>query len=231
MSRFLVVESLLLAALLSLAAYVFWESLGATLGLDTLWRGQLETQESGTWGISPLMVLIAGICCIPIILYWLLQCMGMATRSFWMVTLAVLLLHGPAVLAHNQLDWASFWRGPSSSPELSQMTVGVLFLLSLVLLVTLQRVAELRRLRGRLNGLGLESGEQGRFIASEILALVGLVASSIFVTAVLVTVAATLTRLDDLLVHSPWTVLTIGAAALLMVTAFLHLWLRTRPED
>ena len=86
----------------------------------------------------------------------------MTTLSFWLLTLAVLLPQGPAVLAHNRLDWASFWRGPSSSPELSQITVGALFLLSLVLLVTLHRIAELRRLRGRLGALRLESGGTGQ---------------------------------------------------------------------
>ena len=230
MVRFLAVESLLLGFLLSLAGYVFWQSLGATMGLDTLWRDQLEAQVPGTRGISPLVV-IAGVCCLPIILYWLLQWLGMTTRSFWLVTLTVLLLQGPAVLAHNQLDWASFWRGPSSSPELSQMTVGALFLLSLVLLVTLHRVAELRRLRGRLGAMRLESGEQGNVIASEILALVGLVGLSLFVTAMLLSAAAALARMNNLLAHSPWTVLTIGAAALLMLTGSLHLWLRTRQED
>ena len=231
MVRFLAVESLLLGCLLSLAGYVFWESLGATLGLDTLWRSRLEAQGPGTWGISPLMVVIAGVCCLPIILYWLLQWLGMTTRSFWLVTLAVLLLQGPAVLAHNRLDWASFWRGPSSSPELSQITVGALFLLSLVLLVTLHRIAELRRLRGRLRTLSLESGEQGKVIASEILALAGLVGFSLFVTAMLLSAAAALARMNNLLAHSPWTVLTIGTTALLMMTGFLHLWLRTRQED
>ena len=231
MVRFLVVESLLLGCLLSFACYVFWESLGATMGLDTLWRDRLEAQEPGTWGIPLLMVVIASVYCLPIIFYWLLQWLGMTTLSFWLVTLAVLLPQGPAVLAHNRLDWASFWRGSSSAPELSQMTVGVLFLLSLVLLVTLHRTAELRRLRGRLRSLRLESGEQSRVIASEVLTLVGLVGFSLFATAVLLSVAAAFSRMNNLLIHSPWTVLTIGAAALLMLTGFLHLWLRTRQED
>ena len=230
MVRFLVVESLLLGCLLSLAGYVFWESSGRDPGLDTFWRGQAEALGPGASGIPPLMV-IAGICCLPIIFYWLLQWLRMNTLSFWMVTLAALLLQGPAVLAHNQLDWASFWGGPSSSPELSQITVGALFLLSLVLLVTLQRVAELRRLRGELRTLRLESGEQGNVLASEVLALVGLVGSSLVVTAVLLSTASALARMNNLLAHSPWTVLTIGAAALLMLTGSLHLWLRTRQED
>ena len=227
MSRFLVVESLLLASLLSLAGYVFWESLGP----DTLWRDQSQAQELGLLGLPPFVTVVAGVCCLSVVLYWLFQWLRMTTLSFWMVTLAVFLPQGPAVLAHNHLDWASFLGGPTSSTELSQVAVGTLFLMSLALLATLQRVSELRRLAGRLNTLGLESGEQGKFIASEILTLVGLVGFSMFATAVLVTVAATLTRLNNLLVHSPWTILTTGAAALLMVTAFLHLWLRTRQKD
>ena len=231
MVRFIAVESLLLGCLLSLAGYVFWRSLGTTPGLGTIMSDQLDAPGPGALEISPLMVVIAGICCLPIIFYWLLQWLRMNTLSFWMVTLAALLLQGPAVLAHNQLDWASFWRGSSSSPELSQITVGALFLLSLVLLVTLQRVAELRRLRGELRTLRLESGEQGEIIVSEILALVGLVGSSLVVTAVLLSAASVLARMNNLLAHSPWTVLTIGAAALLMLTGSLHLWMRTRQED
>lgn len=231
MVRFIAVESLLLGCLLSLAGYVFWRSLGATPGLGTIWSDQLEALGTGALGISPLMVVLAGIFCLPIVFYWLLQWLRMNIFSFWMVTLAALLLQGPAVLAHNQLDWASFWGGSSSSPELSQVTVGALFLLSLVLLVTLQRVTELRRLRGELRTLRLESGEQGKVIASEILALIGLVASSLVLTAMLLSAASALARMDYLLAHSPWTVLTIGAAALVMVTAFLHLWMRTRQQQ
>ena len=230
MVRFLAVESLLLGCLLSLAGYVFWESSGRDPGLDTFWRGQVGVQGPGALGTSPLVV-IAGICCLPIIFYWLLQWLRMTTLSFWMVTLAALLLQGPAALAHNQLDWASFWSGPSSSPEVSQFTVGALFLLSLVLLVTLQRVAELRRLRGELRTLRLESGEQGNVLANEILALVGLVGFSLAVTAMLLSAASALARMNNLLAHSPWTVLTIGAAAVLMLTGSLRLWLRTRQED
>ena len=229
--RFIAVESLLLGCLLSLAGYVFWRSLGVAPGWGTIWSDQLEALGPGALGISPLTVVIAGICCLPIIFYWLLQWLRMTTLSFWIVTLAVLLPQGPAVLAHNQLDWASLWRSTSSSPEVSQITVGALFLISLVLLVTLQRVAELRRLRGGLRDLHLESGEQGKVIVSEILALIGLVASSLVLTAILLSAASALARMDYLLAHSPWTVLTIGTAALVMVTAFLHLWMRTRQQQ
>ena len=227
MSRFLVVESLLVASLLSLAGYVFWQSLGA----ETLWSDQQQVQELGLWGLPPFVTVVVGICCLSVVLYWLFQWRRMTTLSFWMVALAVFLPQGPAVLAHNHLDWASFSGEPSSSPELPQVTVGALFLLSLALLATLNRVSELRRLTGTLRTLRLDGGDRGTFIASEILTLIGLVGLSLFVTAVLVTVAATLTRFSNLLVQSPWTVLTVGAAALIMMTGFLHLWLRARQED
>ena len=227
MSRFLVVESLLVASLLSLAGYVFWQS----LGVETLWSDQQQVQELGLWGLPPFVTVVVGICCLSVVLYWLFQWRRMTTLSFWMVALAVFLPQGPAVLAHNHLDWASFLGEPSSSPELPQVTVGVLFLLSLALLATLNRVSELRRLTGTLRTLRLDGGEQGTFIASEILTLIGLVGLSLFVTAMLLSAAAALARMNNLLAHSPWTVLTIGAAALLMVTAFLHLWLRTRHEN
>ena len=177
------------------------------------------------------MTVVVGICCLSVVLYWLFQWRRMTTLSFWMVALAAFLPQTPAVLAHNHLDWASFFGEPSSAPDLPQVTVGALFLLSLAMLATLNRVSELRRLTGTLTTLRLDDGEQGSFIASEILTLVGLVGFSLFVTAVLVTVAATLTRFSNLLVQSPWTVLTIGAAALIMVTGFMHLWLRTRQEN
>ena len=44
MDRLLVVESLLLACLLLLAGYVFWETLGLVLGLDGVWRSLIDAR-------------------------------------------------------------------------------------------------------------------------------------------------------------------------------------------
>ena len=159
MVRFIAVESLLLGCLLFLAGYVFWESAGGGPGTATSW---LDRLAPGAGGGPLLAAVVAGICSIPIILYWFLQWRGMTGGSFWMVTLAVLLLQAPAVLAHNQLNWVSFWRGPSSPPELSLVAAGGLFLLSLALLATLHRAAEIRRLRGRLGTLHWRVGNNAR---------------------------------------------------------------------
>ena len=231
MARFLAVESLLLGCLMFVTGYVFWQSLPTIPGVGMLLGDRLQSQGTGPLGVSPFLAVIAGLCCLPIILYWVMQWLGMAARSFWMVTLASLAPQFPAVLAHNQLDWALFWRAVKASPELTQITVGGLFLLSLALLLVLQRVSELRGLRGRLRALRLESGEQGRIIANEALALAGLVGSALVVTAVLMAAATGFAQMGNLLVYSPWTVLTVGAAAFFLMAVFLHFWLRTRQEN
>ena len=228
MVRFIAVESLLLGCLLFLAGYVFWESAGGGPGEATSWLAPLAP---GSGRGVLLAAVVAGICAIPIILYWFLQWRGMTGGSFWMVTLAVLLLQAPAVLAHNHLNWVSFWRGPSPPPELSLVAAGGLFLLSLALLATLHRAAEIRRLRGRLETLHLESGEQHQVIASEVVTLAGLVGLSLVITAALLSVGAALAQLDNLMVRSPWTVLTFGATALFLVAGSLYLLLRVRQGE
>ena len=231
MVRFLVLESLLLGCLLFVGGYVFWQSIATAQVVDMLLGDRLESSNPGPVGVPPFVVVIAGLCCLIIILYFLMQWWGMTTRSFWMVTLAALVPQFPAVLAHNQLDWALFWRVTTASPELSQITLGGLFLLSLAMLVTLHRVAELRRLRGRISALRLERGEQGQIIANEVLALAGLVGSTLVVTVALMSAAAGFARMGNLLVHSPWTVLSIGAVAFFLMALFLHLWLRAGQDN
>ena len=231
MVRFIAVESLLLGCLLFLAGYVFWESAGGGSSGATSWLHRLESGRPGTGGSAIFAAAVAGICAVPIILYWFLQWRGMTGGSFWMVTLAVLLLQAPAVLAHNQLNWLSFWRGPSPPPELSLAAAGGLFLLSLALLAALHRAAEIRRLRARLGTLHLESGEQRQVIAGEVVTLAGLVGLSLVITAALLSVGVALAQLDNLMVRSPWTVLTFGAAALFLMAGSLYLLLRVRQGE
>ena len=156
-ARFVAIESLLLVCLLALTGYVFWETLGVELGLDRVWASLKAAQEPDSWQSTLLTLAAIGVCCLPIIGYWVLQWVGMTRVSFWLVTLAALLPQVPALLAYNRLDWPSFWVGPLFSTELSQVMVGLLFLLSLVLLVTLHRTGDLRRLQGRLNARRLGS--------------------------------------------------------------------------
>ena len=228
MTRFIVVESFLLGCLFLIAAYVFRQSFPTIPGVAMLLEAAPGLQGSSPLGVSPFVAVIAGICILPIILYWVLQWMGKTERSFWMVTLLSLGLQFPAVLAHNQLDWALFWRAVKASPEMSQITIGSLFLVSLALLLALQRAAELRRLNGRLANLRLERGEQGQIIVSEVVVLAGLIGSTLVVTSALMLAAAGFARMGNLLGQSHWTVLAVGAAALFIIVAFLHFWLRMR---
>ena len=231
MVRFILVESFLLGCLFLIAAYMFWQSFPTIPGVAMFLGDGEAFQRSSPFGVSLFVFVIAGFCLLPTVLYWVMQWMGMTGRSFWMATLVSLLPQFPAVVAHNQLDWALFWRAVKASPELSQTTIGALFLVSLALLLALQRVSELRRLRGRLGNLGLEDGEQGQIIAWEVVALAGLVGSALVVTLVLVLVAAGFARMAELLGYSHWTVLTVGAAALFVMAVFLHCWLRMRQQN
>ena len=230
-ARFVAIESLLLVCLLALTGYVFWETLGVELGLDRVWASLKAAQEPDSWQSTLLTLAAIGVCCLPIIGYWVLQWVGMTRVSFWLVTLAALLPQLPAALAYNRLDWPSFWVGPLFSTELSQVMVGLLFLLSLVLLVTLHRTGDLRRLQGRLNARRLGSLERSQVVTGEVVALGGLVGASLAVTALLLSGGVAVAQMSDLLARSPWTVLTIGGVALLLMGGFLSLWLHTRERE
>ena len=123
MVRFIIVESFLLGCLFLIAAYVFWQSFPTIPGVAMILGDGPGLRGPSPFGISPFVAVIAGFCLLPTILYWVLQWMGMTGRSFWMVTLVTIQPQFPAVLAHNQLDWALFWRAVKASPELSQTAV------------------------------------------------------------------------------------------------------------
>ena len=194
------------------------------------WFGRIG-RATWTMALEIFYLALFVLCCAPIIVYWSLQLVGKTRLAFWFVTLAALLPQLPALLAYNRLDWPSFWVGPLFSTGLSQVTVGLLFLLSLVLLVTLHRTGDLRRLQGRLNASNLEASERGQVITGEVLVLGGLVGVSLVVTALLLAGGLAVAQMNDLLAHSPWTVLTIGGMALLLLAGFLSLWLRTRERE
>ena len=199
--------------------------------MDRVWASLKAAQEPDSWQSTLLTLAAIGVCCLPIIGYWVLQWVGMTRVSFWLVTLAALLPQLPAALAYNRLDWPSFWVGPLFSTELSQVMVGLLFLLSLVLLVTLHRTGDLRRLQGRLNARRLGSLERSQVVTGEVVALGGLVGASLAVTALLLSGGVAVAQMSDLLARSPWTVLTIGGVALLLMGGFLSLWLHTRERE
>ena len=216
----------MVACLLLLAGYVFWETLGAILGLEQVWHNLIEARESGSSDFALFLLVLFAICCLPIAVYWTMQYFGMTRLSFWTMTLAALIPQLPAVLSFNQLDWPSFWTGAWSATGLSQFTVAGLFLASLFLLISLHRVGEIRRLKARLSGLRLDVPDQERVIANELLVLGGLIGSALVLTLLLLSLGVGIAQMQALLMLTPWTVLTVGVAAILLLAAVFSVWVR-----
>ena len=231
MGRLLVLESLLLTILLLLAFYALWETSGAILGLDRVRNSLTETSMLATSDAGFFLLEWIGICCLPIVVYWVLQYAGMTRLSFWAVTLAALVPQIPAVLFYNQLDWPSFWIGSWFTTGLSQTIVATMVLASLALLASLHRTGELRRLKARLDRLRPDELDRKRVIAGELLLLGGLIGLALVLTVLLLGLGVAVAQMEGLFVLSPWTVLTVGGAAVLLLAWVLSLWLRWTDEE
>ncbi len=230
LARFVVAESLILVCLLLVASYTLGGALAPTLNLDSDWLDALRVRAPGMDNSVIFVAAIAVVCLLAVAFYWGLQFLQKTRLSFWTVTIAALLLQTPAILAHNRLDWTSLLTGPEFSTDMSLLTVLALFLLSLILLVTLHRVADLRRLWFRMQNLQLDSMEQTRITTAELLTMGGLVGVSLAATGLLLTGGLAVAQMSDLLRRSPWTVLTVGVSALILLAAFMYFWIRIRDE-
>ena len=226
MIRFVAIESLLLGGLTILAGYLALESWGHTLGTPFDLSRLPCCQDHGRWESAFTIMAAMSICCIPIAGYWLLERLGMIRLAFWSVTLATLLVQCPAVIAHNGIDWFPARSHSWGLPELHPMAVAGWLLSSLVLLVILHRIADLRRLYAKLESLELEYSERQQVMRGEFAVLGGLVSVSFIVTSALLVGAAALTEMDTLLTRFPWTVFTVGVAAVCLLGWFVHLWFR-----
>ena len=113
---------------------------------------------------------------------------------------------------------------------MSLLAILALLFLSLILLVMLHRVADLRRLWVRMQSLQLDSIERTRIATAELLTMGGLVGVSLAATGLLLAGGLAFARMSDLLSRSPWTVLTIGVSALIILAAFMYFWVRIRDE-
>ena len=226
MIRFFVAEALLLAILVLLSCYLFLEPAGQVSGI--LFGLSAPAHR---WDMTVVVgVALCAFCALGAV-YGFLQRLGMPGLAFWMVALLVLFLQSPAVLAHNGIDW--LWPGSSQwgSPRLPATTTSGLLLLSLGLLLTLNRVSDLRRLAARLKYLGLEGSELKRVVSNAILAQSASLAFSLVVTVLLLVGGVALAGLDGWLVRFPWTVLTIGGVAMVLLGCSVYFALRFRNTE
>ena len=216
----LAAEVFLLVLLLLLAAWRFaaWASSpvpGEQAGM---------AQWVASVGTSDLM-LAAFVCAV---VYALLQVVRLSSPAFWGLALVALLPHFPGIWGHNNLQWQRFAGStPSGDGGQSMLATLALFLLCLVGLVVLHRVIALRKLGMTLTGRRANGDERDLVLLKEGLTLAGVIAAGLAAAIVLALFGSALGRLEGLFTKLPWTLVTIGGGASLLLAACTALFLRS----
>ena len=213
-------ESLSLIGFLFLSSHLF----GSSLAADSTLYGFFDVPEYGALEIWLAIALSIGA-------YWLLQSLGLRRGAFWAVALVGLAAQLPAVLAHNLVDWPQLLaRETLFSSGSSTLGTILPFLSSIVLLVVAHRTIDVRRLRAILNEKGADEPEIVRYIGGLLLVLAVMIVASLLLTLGTVSLGAAVGVQDQWLERSPWTVLTIGVGAIVLLAIFLFVWLRDREQ-
>lgn len=226
MFRFWAIETGLLLYLFGIAAWMLWQTGGAAVDVDKGWAWLSLVREWENWGSTVFFLILAAFFALPLVLYWTLQIRGSRRVSFWLVVVLSLGPQLPAVLAYNRVDWLSFWKYPMFTTDIPQPVVGLLLLVSLLMLATLQRTADLRGLSTRLEKLGLDSRDHGLLVKGEALALAAMAGAALGITGILMAMGMFLSGLGGSLERFPWMVVCVGAATLMLLAAAMALWLR-----
>ena len=213
-------ESLSLIGFLFLSSHLF----GSSLAADSTLYGFFDVPEYGALEVWLAIALSLGA-------YWLLQSLGLRRGTFWAVALVGLAAQLPAVLAHNLVDWPQLLaRETLFSSGSSTLGTILPFLSSIVLLVVAHRTIDVRRLTAILNEKGADEPEIVRYIGGLLLVLAVMIVASLLLTLGTVSLGAAVGVQDQWLERSPWTVLTIGVGAIVLLAIFLFVWLRDREQ-
>ena len=211
---------------LSLIGFLFLSSLlfGSSLAGDAELFGYFDVPDFG-----PLEVWLAIV--MSVCVYWLLQSLGLRRGAFWAVALVGLAAQLPAVLAHNLVDWPQLLaRETLFSSGNSTLRTILPLLSSLVLLVVVHRLIDARRLRALLSERGADEPEANRYIGGLLMVLAAMIVAGLVLTLGTVSLGVAVGVQDQLLERSPWTVLTIGVGAIVLLAISLLAWLRDRGQ-
>ena len=220
--RLALVESLLLAGLLMLSAYVLWAFLSIEGTGQPEWAGAFSERlpDYASWELALTIIL-------PLVIYWVLQFLGRSSLAFWFAGLLVILPQAPAIGSHSQLHWFPLF-GVEASLESthSQPWQAALFLGSLVGLIALSRIMGLRRLDRQLKTQGIDEEDRYHVVLAESCMLLPLLLTGLLLAFVMVAVANVLGEMDTVLERSPWGILTVGGSATLLLVLSLFFWFR-----
>ena len=213
-------EGLSLILFLFLSSYLF----GSSLEADSELYGYFDVPE---YGALEVWLAIALSLCV----YWLLQSLGLRRGAFWAVALMGLAAQLPTVLAHNLVDWPQLLaRDTPFGSGRSTLGTIVPMVSSLVLLVVAHRLIDARRLRALLYERGADEQETVRYVGAHLLVLAVMIIASLVLTLGTVSLGTAVGVQDQWLERSPWTVLTIGVGAIVLLSIFVFLWLRDRGQ-
>ena len=226
MFRYWTIETGLLLYLFGIAAWMMWQTGGAAVDVDKAWTWLSSVREWEDWGSTVFSLTLIAIFALPVVLYWTLQFRGSRRVSFWLVAVLSLGPQLPAVLAYNRVDWLSFWKYPMFTTDIPQPIVGLLLLVSLLALATLQRTSDLRGLSTRHHKLGLDSEDHALLVKSEALVLAAIVGAALGITGILMAMGMMLSGLGGSLETFPWMVVCVGALTLMLLAAIIALWVR-----
>ena len=154
--------------------------------------------------------------------YFALRYAGRRRFAFWAFTALLLCAHMPDLWAHNRLDWHGFFgRALYFSEPLPLYTSAALFLLTLVGLVAVHRITQLRQLAGDMNHRGVNAMERDAVIRNEAISLALVAALALVLASIVVAIGALVGQAEALTGLVPWTVATVGVAATLLLGGFL----------
>ncbi len=215
-------ESALVLLLLLFAAWQFWGWAAAPVALGVSGADSMASKMPSL-GLSYLLtavLVVAGV-------YGLFQFFGRSSLALWTTAVLVLLPQAPGIWAHNKLGWGKFMglNTPVGDGH-SLLVAGGLFLVGVLGLVVLHRVIAMRRLGRLLVRRRIESEERDGVLLNESLVLGGIVALALALSVLLVVAGAGLSRAEWLTSRVPWTVVTIGGGASLLLIGFIAFYLR-----
>ena len=217
-----VVETLLLAAGLSLALWLLAQGLEAGGNPWPSWLTLLGEQvtDYGLTHLLMLMFLCGGV-------YWALQIFRRSKLAFWWVAAVSLIAHLPGIWSQNILEWQRFIGFDITFYlEKSPYLVGTQLLASLALLVALRRISDLRQLGSLMSSINVNEDERRRVLLNEGVALAGIVVVGLAASALMVAAGAMQGTAKGLPDRVPMTIITIGGGACLLLIGATALFLR-----
>ena len=222
--KFAIVESLLVVGNLATASLALRESefpigLPGTGWVDWLARFLTDPKIEE--------IVLATILCVAI--YWAFQILTSARLAIWLIALLALLSHMPAIWSHSEPHLLQLLGLGSSIADVDAQIWDVpLFIATLVGLAVLNRVNGLGRLNVQLSSQNVMVSDRRRVIFSEIMILLGLIATGLLTASLFMVVVTVLGGIESQLTWSPWTVLFVGIGAALLFVFTLLVWYQPR---